>query len=57
MARGGNQIFFAKVKKTGEIIRICPIMGKDCFLYVKPGIKDPYQYHPEELEFIKNKEI
>ena len=57
MARGGDQIFFAKVKKTGEIIRICPIMGKDCFLYVKPGIKDPYQYHPEELEFIKNKEI
>lgn len=59
MARGGKQMekFLAKVKKTGEIIQVCPIMGKYCFLYVKHGIKESYQYHPEELEFIKNKKV
>ena len=51
------KIILAKVKKTGETIHVCPILGKDCFLYVKPGIKNPYEYHPEELDFIENKEL
>ena len=43
----------AKVKKTGEVIEVCPILGKDGWHYVKPGIKESHEYHPEDLEFIK----
>lgn len=49
-----KETFSAKVKKTGEIIDVCPICGTDGFRYVKPGLKEPYEYHQEELEFIKN---
>ena len=47
-----SQPIRVKVKKTGQIIEVFPILGKDCWLYVQPGIKHADPYHPDEIEFL-----
>lgn len=46
-----SQPIRVKVKKTGQTVEVFPILGKNCWLYVRPGLKhDPF--HPDEIEFI-----
>lgn len=51
-----TDILTAKVKETGKIIHVGVIMERDSYYYVQMGIKDPYKYRHDELEFIREKE-
>lgn len=50
-----TDILTAKVKETGKIIHVGVIMERGYYYYVQMGIKDPYKYRHDDLEFIREK--